>query len=307
MALPLKIIEMIRGRTPEIECLTNEPLKNHTSLKIGGPVSALLMPNSAREMASLCSMLREFDITPVIIGNGTNLLAEDGALDIIVVKTTRLNAAQRVGETDITADSGVSLSRLATLARDNGLTGLEFAHGIPGTLGGAVLMNAGAYGGDIGGVVRKTTVFSYEAGIFEQEGAELGFSYRRSRFSDGKDVILTSTIKLAPGDRAEITARMDDFDSRRRESQPLELPSAGSAFKRPERGYAAALIEQAGLKGYTVGGAQISAKHSGFIVNRGGASYDDVAALISHVQETVFKQSGIELEPEIRFIKGSAV
>ena len=289
---------------PAMECRLGEPLRNHTSFKIGGPVRAMFFPESAEELIALCETLHKSGVRPFIMGNGTNLLAGDNAMDMVVIKTTDMGSIELTGETEITALCGAPLSKLAVFACERGLSGLEFAHGIPGTLGGAVLMNAGAYGGEMGGVVYKTQAFNADRGVFTVTGKEHGFEYRCSRFSDSGDIILSSVIRLQKGDAADIRAKIDEYNARRRQSQPLNLPSAGSAFKRPRGAYAAALIEEAGLKGFVVGGAAVSEKHSGFIVNLGGAAFDDVMAVIDHVRETVFSQTGIELETEIKIIRG---
>lgn len=297
-------IGTIREQLPEIECRSGEPMKKHTSFKIGGNVTAMFFPKTQNEVAALIRILHRFAVKPLIVGNGTNLLVEDGPLDIVVIKTSGcLNKIEKSGETDITAESGVLLSKLAVFAMEHGLTGLEFAHGIPGTLGGAVSMNAGAYGGEMKNTVIKTTALTPDAAHFEITGDAHDFSYRHSRFSDSEDVILSSVLKLEKGDADEIKGRMDALAIKRRESQPLNLPSAGSTFKRPKEGYAAALIEQAGLKGFTVGGAMVSEKHAGFVVNRGDATFKDVMAVMDHIRETVQRQFGIELEPEVKIIR----
>ena len=298
-----KSIETVNTELPHIECRLDEALKLHTSFRIGGPVRAMFFPKSTDELVALCSMLRGCGTEPLIIGNGTNLLADDiKPLEIIAVKTTAINDALQTGEEELTACAGISLSKLATIARDCGLSGLEFAHGIPGTLGGAVSMNAGAYGSEMKDVVISSEAYGYDTGTFRITADEHGFSYRHSRFSDSRDVVLSSVIKLKRGDKDSIGAKMDELNILRRESQPLELPSAGSTFKRPKDGYAAKLIENAGLKGYTVGGAQVSSKHAGFVVNKGGALFSDVMAVIDHVRMTVWNRFGIELEPEIKII-----
>lgn len=296
--------EAIRKQLPEIKYRTGEPMKNHTSFKIGGNVTAMFFPVSQSEVVTLMKILHGFGFRPLVIGNGTNLLAEDGSLDFMVIKTYGgLNGIKLTDDAEITAESGVLLSKLASFAMERGLTGLEFAHGIPGTLGGAVSMNAGAYGGEIKNIVMKTTALTPDAAHFDISGDAHEFSNRRSRFSDSGDVILSSVLKLAKGDPEEIKGQMDMLAKKRRESQPLNMPSAGSMFKRPKEGYAAALIEQAGLKGYTVGGAMVSEKHAGFVVNRGDATFKDVMIIIDHIMETVMKQFGIELEPEVRIIR----
>jgi UDP-N-acetylmuramate dehydrogenase len=296
--------EAILKQMPEIEYRMNEPMKKHTSFKIGGNVTAMFFPKAQNDIMTLSRILYGFGIKPLIIGNGTNLLAEDGPLDILAIKTHGgLHDIKLSDDTEITAESGVLLSKLAVFALAHSLTGLEFAHGIPGTLGGAVSMNAGAYGGEIKDVVIRTTAVRPDAAVYDITGDEHAFAYRNSRFSDSGDMIVSSVLKLSKGDPQEIKSHMETLAQKRRESQPLTLPSAGSTFKRPIGGYAAALIEQAGLKGFSVGGAMVSEKHAGFIVSRGNATFNDVMAVVDYVKETVMKKFGIELEPEIKIIR----
>ncbi|MCL2409292.1 MAG: UDP-N-acetylmuramate dehydrogenase [Oscillospiraceae bacterium] len=298
-----KALEVSGRLLPTIECRLNEPMKNHTSFRTGGPVRAMFLPKSAEELTELSAVLRESGVRPFIMGNGTNLLVDDRAFEIIVIKTTELNNIAQTGETEITAASGIILAKLALFACERGLAGLEFAHGIPGTLGGAVSMNAGAYGGEMKDVIQVTTALNPETGVFSVTDDEHDFSYRHSRFLDNEDIILSSAVRLRKDDAAKIRARMDELSQRRRESQPLDLPSAGSTFKRPQDGYAAALIEEARLKGFAIGGAVVSEKHSGFIVNRGDASFKDIMAVIEHVRETVFRRFGIALETEVKILR----
>ena len=301
-------IETAKKELPYIGCRLNESMVYHTSLRIGGCLRAMFFPANKEELMKLCDLLHKYEISPLIIGNGTNLLTDDsGPLEIVAIKTTGINHIDRTDEAEITAGAGIALSELAAFARDCGLSGLECMHGIPGSLGGAVAMNAGAYGREMRDIVRSTTVYNHEAGVFTITAGEHEFSYRRSRFADTGDIILSSVIALQKGDKRSIGAKMDELSVRRRESQPYGLPSAGSAFKRPENGYAAALIEQAGLKGFSIGGAQVSVKHAGFIINKGGASFSDVIGVIEHVQEAVFRQTGIKLEPEIKIIRGGTI
>lgn len=295
----------VRERLPAMEIRLGEPMKNHTSFKIGGPVRAMFFPESAAVLSVLVGTLDRCGIVPLVVGKGTNLLADDGELDLIVINMNGLDSIERAGDDIIRAGAGVSLSRLAVFACECGLTGIEFAHGIPGTLGGAVSMNAGAFDAQMADVVCSTTAQGADKGPLTYMGADLGFSYRQSRFSASGDIILSADIKLKEGDPESIRAKMDQLGDRRCVSQPLDLPSAGSIFKRPKTGYAAELIDHAGLKGYTSGGAQVSEKHSGFIVNRGGATFSDVMAIIDHVRETVLRQSGIELELEIKIVANS--
>ncbi len=298
------MFDAIRVQLPEIEYRTDEPMQKHTSFKIGGSAAVMFFPGKQSDVTTLSGIMHGFGITPLIIGNGTNLLVEDNPLDIAVIKTFGcLNEIRLSGDTEITADSGVLLSRLAVFALEHGLTGLEFAHGIPGTLGGAVLMNAGAYGGEMKNAVIKTTALTPGSAVYDITGDAHEFSYRYSCFSDSDEVILSSVLKLNRGEPEEIKSRMDTLAKKRRESQPLNIPSAGSTFKRPKEGYAAALIEQAGLKGFTVGGAMVSEKHAGFVVNRGNATFKDVMSVMDHIRDTVMGRFGIELEPEVRIIR----
>jgi UDP-N-acetylmuramate dehydrogenase len=235
------------------------------------------------------------------VGNGTNLLVTDGDFRRVVIRLGDRFARTEVRGTVLTAQAGITLAQLAVTAAKNGLAGLEFAHGIPGTFGGAVSMNAGAYGGEMKDAVRS--VVYLDGDLTVKETADPGFSYRHSRFSDTDCVILSAALSLGEDDGEAIRERMRTLMERRRASQPLEMPCAGSTFKRPAGGYAAALIDQAGLKGFAVGGAQVSEKHAGFVVNRGGATFDDVLRLMEHIQNAVFARSGILLEPEVKIIR----
>ena len=298
------LADEIKREVPGVRVLLDEPMREHTSFRIGGRVPVMFIPEGADALCALCEALSKKSVRPFVMGNGTNLLVEDAELDFPVIKTVSGNErAALTGDTAITAPGGMLLSRLAVFAMQNALTGLEFAHGIPGSLGGAVSMDAGAYGGEMKDVVTKTRAFSFSRGEYAVTGDEHDFSYRHSVFSDADSVIISSELSLLPGETDAIRARMDDLSARRRKSQPLDMPSAGSAFKRPVGGYAAALIDGAGLKGFTVGGAQVSEKHAGFVVNAGGASFDDVLRLLDAVRERVLQTSGIELEPEIRIIR----
>ena len=295
-----------RAELPSIEVKLGEGMKKHTSFKIGGSVRAMYFPQTPRQFSTLYNIVFEtFGEgcgAPLIMGNGTNLLVSDEPLDLIVINTSKLTGIEKTGELEITAAAGIMLSKLAVFAMEHELKGLEFAHGIPGSLGGAIFMNAGAYGGEMKDVVQRVTAFAPAAGIKTIERSALDFSYRHSCFCDTGDLVLSSVIKLQKGEAGEIRTAMDELSVKRRTSQPLDLPSAGSVFKRPKDGYVGAMVEQAGLKGYSIGGAQISEKHAGFIVNKGGATFSDVSRLISHIQETILKQFGIALETEIRIV-----
>ena len=298
------LISRIHAELPELLILENEPMSKHTSFRIGGPVRAMVQPKSAEEVASVCRLLRSAGVKPLILGNGTNLLVTDEPLNRIAVQFgERMSAVVPEGETSLRAECGVTLARLAGEAQRLGLAGLEFAHGIPGSLGGGVSMDAGAYGGELKDVVVSTRYLDEELCERECVGAEHDFAYRHSRFSDTDCVILESAVRLTPDDPEAIMERMMTLREKRRASQPLEMPSAGSTFKRPVGGYAAALIDQAGLKGYAIGGAQVSEKHGGFVINRGGATFDDVLRLIEHIRNEVYKMSGITLETEVKIIR----
>lgn len=293
----------LRAALPKLELRENEPMRTHCSFKIGGDAAAMALPSSIEETSELCRLLRERGVKPLIIGNGTNLLVTDAPLRRFVVKMSDgMSAFEKRGETGVYALCGISLARLAAECARLSLTGLEFAHGIPGTLGGAASMNAGAYGGEMKQVVKSVSFLDKNLVLREKTGDELAFSYRHSAFSDTEDVILGCGLCLEKGDELEILGKMRELSEKRRTSQPLDKPSAGSTFKRPEKGYAAALIEEAGLKGFAVGGAQVSEKHSGFVINRGGASFEDVITLMEHIKETVYKRTGIMLEPEVKII-----
>ena len=291
-----------RSRRPELTILENEPMSRHCSFRIGGACDAMLLPSSIEDVEAVCALLAECGEKPFLMGNGTNLLVTDAPLHRIVLRMgEEFSRVDPVNGTALRAESGATLSRLALFAAARGLAGLEFAHGIPGTLGGAVSMNAGAYGGEMKDVVTSVTYLDEDLSVRETDDA--GFSYRRSRFSDTDCIVLGAKISLHEDDPDAIRKRMRSLAERRRSSQPLDMPSAGSTFKRPAGGYAAALIDEAGLKGYTVGGAQVSEKHAGFVVNRGGACFDDVLRLIEHIQSEVYRVSGIELEPEVKIIR----
>lgn len=292
----------IRSLLPSLELREDEPLSRHCSFRIGGPAALLALPASPEELTALCTLLKEKGHRPFIMGNGTNLLFPDEGLDRVVIKLCPNLSGITVAGHTITAGAGATLSRVATAAMNAGLTGLEFAHGIPGSVGGGVVMNAGAYGGELKDCVTATDYLDENLALRTLTGDEHEFSYRHSILS-GKDwIVVRSVFTLTSGDREAIAARMQELAAKRRDSQPLDMPSAGSTFKRPVGGFAAALIDEAGLKGYAVGGAQVSPKHAGFVVNTGSATCEDVLRLMEHIQNTVRSRSGIELEPEVRII-----
>ena len=298
------LLHDIAVRFPSLETHENEPLSRHCSFRIGGPAALMLLPASAGELRDLCVFLAEKGEEPFLMGNGTNLLFPDEGLARVVVKTCPGAGAISVDGTRIRAEAGASLSRVASAALAAGLTGLEFAHGIPGSVGGGAVMNAGAYGGELKDVIESTDFLDEDFRARTLRGEEHDFSYRHSAFSNRNATVLRCVFSLAYGDPAAISGRMQELADKRRSSQPLDMPSAGSTFKRPVGGFAAALIDEAGLKGFSVGGAQVSPKHAGFVVNTGSATCGDVLRLMDHIRETVLARSGIELEPEVRIIRG---
>lgn len=285
---------------PDLQLLEQEPMSRHTTFHVGGPVSLMALPRTVQHAVSAVRAAAEEGIRPVFLGNGSNLLVPDAGCDVFVIKTTNGLCDAVVDGTQITAESGILLARLAVLAREHGLTGLEFAHGIPGSLGGAVTMNAGAYDGEMSQVVTEVTYLTVSGQ--SETTDKFDFSYRHSAFSDGSRMILSVKMQLQPGDSRDIRARMEALMERRRSKQPLEWPSAGSTFKRPQGYFAAALIDQCGLKGLTVGGAQVSEKHAGFVINKGGATCSDVLALMEQVRQRVFDATGVVLEPEVKIL-----
>jgi len=295
-------IEEIRKALPGLTLLENEPLAGHCSFHIGGPVRAMAVPSDMSSLAKICCLLKEHALAPFILGNGTNLLFPDEGLpELFIISTEKLTKLFLLPDGAIYAEAGVSLSKLASFAWQNGLTGLEFASGIPGSLGGGCMMNAGAYGGELKDAIESVVLYYLpEQALYELPRDNCAFGYRTSYFQTHPGcVILSAVLRLEKGDGDEIAAKMRELNERRREKQPLDLPSAGSAFRRPEGHYAAALIEQAGLKGYRVGGAQVSEKHAGFVVNTGDASSHDVYDLMLHIRKTVYEHSGVFLEPEM--------
>ena len=290
----------LREAFPALPLKENEPMAAHCSFRIGGPAEVFAEPEDEKTLCALWRWLRERGVPVTVIGNGTNLLAHDEGVRGVVLRLGEGFSEIRREENSLYACAGATLAHLAAVARDAGLAGLEFAHGIPGSLGGAVWMNAGAYGGEMKDVVTSVCYLNKNGEIGETW--EPGFAYRHSRFMDRDEVIVGANLRLTPGDPAAIHERMMELWAKRNASQPLDRPSAGSVFKRPATGYAAAYIEQAGLKGYAIGGAQVSEKHAGFIINTGDAAFGDVTALMAHIQETVFERFVVRLEPEVRII-----
>mgnify|MGYP005759523477 FL=1 len=297
-----RLAQTLRTRRPELELRENEPMSRHTTFRIGGPARLMALPRDRKEAAAAVRAAAELGIRPFFLGNGSNLLVADGGYEGFIVKLTGLDQT-RVVNRRLRAESGISLARLAMAAWGRGLTGLEFAHGIPGTLGGGVAMNAGAYGGEMSQVLTAVTFLDEAGQVITLPAQECALTYRHSLFTDHPErLILEAEFELAQGVPTLIKIRMDELAQKRRAKQPLDQPSAGSTFKRPEGHFAAALIEQCGLKGLSVGGAQVSEKHAGFVVNRGGATAEDVLRLMEQVRERVLRDTGVELEPEVKLL-----
>ena len=297
----------LREMAPSLELRRDEPMSRHTTFRVGGPVPVMALPKSTGEARAALKAAHGLEIKPFFLGNGSNLLADDGGAGRFVIKLADELGQIREVNRRLEAGSGVLLSRLANAALGRGLAGLEFAQGIPGSVGGGVYMNAGAYGGEMAQAVWSVTALEPDGTLRELTAQECGFGYRKSVFSQNGMLIIKVCFALEQGDPSEIKAKMDGFAARRREKQPLEYPSAGSAFKRPPAAdgqpvYAAALIEQCGLKGLSVGGAQVSEKHAGFIVNKGRATCKDIMELMALVRERVFRETGVTLEPEVRYL-----
>lgn len=295
----------MHNRLAQFNCtvLCDEPMRKHTSFRIGGKAKYVVIPQDEQALLGILQLFKEENFPFLIIGNGSNVLFADEDYDGAVIQLTDgLTQMKLVEDNLIYCEAGVILARLAMFALENGLTGLEFAHGIPGSVGGAVFMNAGAYGGEIKDVIVFADHVDKEGRTGRFTGDELQMSYRHSVYS-GKEYFITgAAFKLQKGDRTEIKAKMDDLLGRRFDKQPMDKPSAGSTFKRPEGAFASALIDQCGLKGYRIGGAEVSTKHAGFVVNIGGATAEDVLQLIGYIQEKVKNDTGFFIEPEIEIL-----
>ena len=292
---------MISNNLPNLEIRFDVPMSRLTSFRIGGPVDCAAFPKSEEELSGLLKLCAEAGVKPVILGAGTNVLAPDAGLrGMAIVLKDALEGMEQVGPNTIRIMAGVTMSRAAVFAAGLNLGGLEFAHGIPGTVGGGVYMNAGAYGGEIKDVCTRVRIMDMEGNARWISNEEAAFSYRHSCLEDNPWIVVAAEFELTPRPEAEVWAKMKELIGKRRASQPLDLPSAGSAFKRPVGGYAAALIDQTGLKGFQIGGAAVSEKHAGFVVNLGGATAADVQQLLQAVSDKVFDRTGIRLEPEVR-------
>ena len=304
MSWALELDKKLKEYLPELQVLCDEPMSRYTSFRIGGPAKRMAFPKAA-ELVRLLELAETCGARPLVIGKGSNLLVADEGLDRLVVNTSGMDRMELTeAPNTILAEAGVSLAKLATFACKEGLTGLEFAHGIPGTLGGAVCMNAGAYDGEMKQVITEVTVYFPGEGVRVLSCEEMDFGYRHSLLSDRPEAVVVSAVmRLQAGEESAIRGKMQELMGRRKASQPLEYPSAGSTFKRPVGHFAGTLIDQCGLKGLTVGGAQVSTKHAGFVINIGGATCADVTELIRQVQARVMEEKGVWLEPEVRVIE----
>ncbi|MBR2043572.1 MAG: UDP-N-acetylmuramate dehydrogenase [Clostridia bacterium] len=286
----------------EIQYSLNESMKLHTSFHIGGNADLFISPENENKLCALLSFLKAERVPFMIIGRGSNLVVSDDGICGAVISLAAMNKVELTGSNRVSAGAGASLAALCTYARDCSLSGLEFAYGIPGSVGGALYMNAGAYGGEMKDVVLSARVLSFDGEIFEMPLQEMELSYRHSIFKEKNMTVLSVSFELKQDEKQEINARMDDFMNRRKTKQPLEYPSAGSVFKRPEGYFAGALIEKNGFKGVSVGGAQVSEKHAGFIINTGSATAKDVKELIKIIQQKVLEQDKVELHTELIFV-----
>ena len=287
---------------PSTRVREEEYLRHHTTFKIGGPADLFVEPTTMAELSFALRTIHEFDVLVTIIGCGSNILVKDGGIRGAVVSVRHMTQIMDCNDNTLCIGSGYMLKDASEFAWENGLTGLEFAIGIPGTLGGAVFMNAGAYDGEMSHVVTAVRAVDFQGNIKEYDASHLDFGYRHSVFHDNHEVIGEVIMTLKPGDKNVIKARMDELTEKRESKQPLEFASAGSTFKRPPGYFAGTLIEQTGLKGLSVGDAQVSHKHAGFVINTGSASAKDVLDLIAEVQRRVYDQHGVHLEPEVRMI-----
>lgn len=297
MEFQQKIMDLL----PDIELKFSEPMSKHTSFRIGGPALVMAFPDNAEKLSKVLKVSALLDKKWRILGAGTNVLAPDNGInEIVICLKDCLNGIELLDETHIRVASGVTMTRAAVFAANHGLGGMEFAHGIPGTVGGGIFMNAGAYGGELSQICQSVTVMTPDGNIKEYSSEEMNFSYRHSRLEDAFEIVLSAVFALEKKNPEEIKAEMQDLLRRRKTSQPLDLPSAGSAFKRPVGGYAAALIDQVGLRGYRIGDAAVSEKHAGFVLNLANATAEDVKQVLKDVSDKVYSQTSIKLEPEMR-------
>ncbi len=294
-----EVIEGLKKLVPEKDISIDELMSRHTTFRTGGPASLFLRPEDEETVILVIGFLRSKGCPFFILGNGSNLLVSDKGYDGVIISVERLNDLHIENDTTMVAGAGVLNSAIASLARDNSLSGFEFAAGIPGTIGGAMIMNAGAYGGEMKDITSSVRAITPDGEIKVIPGADCDFGYRTSALKRGGFVVTSARLTLTAGSRDEISERMTELALKRKEKQPLEYPSAGSTFKRPEGYFAGKLIEDAGLRGLSVGGAQVSEKHCGFVINKDNATSTDVYKLIQEVKKRVFESSGVELEPEV--------
>ena len=293
--------QKISALLPDLNMRFWEPMSRHTSFRIGGGAEVMTFPKNREELAQLLKTSALLDCNCAILGAGTNVLAPDAGIPgLVICLKDSLEGMEQLDDTHIRVMSGVTMTRAAIFAANLGLSGMEFAHGIPGSVGGGVYMNAGAYGGELSQIVERVEIMDMEGNLRVLTGEEMQFGYRHSILEEQPAIVISADFALTKGNTEEIRGKMKELQGKRSASQPLDMPSAGSAFKRPVGGYAAALIDQAGLKGYQVGGAAISTKHAGFAVNLGDATAEDVKNLLQQVSDKVFENSGIRIEPEIR-------
>ncbi|MGN0148954.1 MAG: UDP-N-acetylmuramate dehydrogenase [Clostridia bacterium] len=294
------MLDKIREISEDVKI--NEEMKNHTTFRIGGPADIFVSVKSTEEIIRILEACNESKTPCMVMGNGSNMLVSDKGIRGVVIHIGSNMSGCRIDGETVYAEAGILMSALAKKILEAELTGFEFAAGIPGTLGGGIYMNAGAYGGELKDIIDEVTYIDENNEIKTSKNDELEFGYRHSIFETGKYVILSCTMKLKKGNFEEIKAQMADYTKRRNDKQPVSMPSAGSTFKRPEGYFAGKLIQDCGLMGYSIGGAQVSEKHAGFVVNKGGATADNVLKLIEHIQKTVMDKFGVWLEPEVRLI-----
>ena len=293
------LIEAMRQIVSADNLLINEPMSRHTTFRTGGPACLFLRPENQDQLKKVMDFVRRLGTDYFVLGNGSNLLVSDEGYDGVIISLSKFNKVELKGSNQIYVEAGAMNSTIASFARDNALTGFEFAAGIPGTIGGAMIMNAGAYGGEMAQVVTEVTVLSPEGEIMVLDNNTMEFGYRTSAIKNKGFIVLSVLLTLKRGKEEEITAQMKELAEKRRDKQPLEYPSAGSTFKRPEGYFAGKLIEDAGLRGFSVGDAQVSEKHCGFVVNKGNATSSEIYDLIKEVQKRVYDKFNVKLEPEV--------